>query len=129
MFVTPSSLHELGGYLVAGHHGSGTVQRLPSTGEVRADGDSDSHGAGRLAVVRLVQRQLPREAVVGVRQLDQLGAEEGPHAALHGGEGVEPPLDGDGGPGQGGLDPATGDNSGPGGHAGQGSGVAWVGET
>lgn len=126
--MTLSLLHEIGGYLVAGHHGSGAVQRLPSTGEVRADGDSDSHGAGRLAVVRLVQRQLPREAVVGVRQLDQLGVEEGSCAALHGGEGVESSLDGDGGPGQGGLDSVAGDNSGPGGHAGQGSGVAWVGE-
>lgn len=71
-----------GGHLVAGHHGAGAVQRVPAPGEVRADGDPDPHGAGRVTVVRVLQRFLPDQAVLGVRGVHQLGAEEGPCAAV-----------------------------------------------
>lgn len=72
----------LGRHLVARHHGAGAFQGLPAPGEVRADGDPDPHGAGRVALLRLVQRFLPDQAVQRVRGVHQLGAEEGPCAAL-----------------------------------------------
>ena len=78
--------------MVAGHHGAGAVQGLPATGALRRHGGDRADATGRRAFLRLLQRRLPHQALVRVRELGRRRAEEGPQAAAVGVAGAGTPL-------------------------------------